>query len=395
MIICVNGSEEMKRNETAMAGQLWIQGDRKMTAVNPPFDGMANMKEAAILSAVAEAVAWKNEALEDEDPPRKGQRVVIYPKDLVQLDAVLSTGDPNVNPESGHPIAYQKILEHAHTFENPPISVKEDAASIAADPKMSEMVPIWMCTAERIATGNRRRVPEDGPDTWNSDDEAEKDVEPDVEHGAYTAEMDPKLGPKTISAQEAARQRAVANALKASLASTSGTTSTADGSSDFRNSIVSSRVSSPQATRQSTPVHSEDEDEMTEDQKRAVAHAKKCSAKNVPRCSSAPCTRPPPKSAPAKEPQGYGTPASRSRAEAGPSQKVPEPPKAAAPQRAPLAKTKSKGDVGQESPGTKVPAHDPHPNATKLHASRAGGLRPGGGLGPTDMCVDLFNPSKT
>jgi hypothetical protein len=97
MIICVNGSEEMKRNETAMAGQLWIQGDRKMTAANPPFPRMANTKEAAILSAIAEAVAWKNEALEPEDPPRKGQRVVIYLKDLVQLDAVLSSGDPNVD----------------------------------------------------------------------------------------------------------------------------------------------------------------------------------------------------------------------------------------------------------------------------------------------------------
>jgi hypothetical protein len=83
-----------------------------MTASNPPFDGMANTKETAILSAVAEAVAWKNEALEPEDPPRKGQRVVIYPKDLVQLDAVLSTGDPNVDSESGHPIAYERILAH-------------------------------------------------------------------------------------------------------------------------------------------------------------------------------------------------------------------------------------------------------------------------------------------
>jgi hypothetical protein len=70
-------------------------------------------KEAAILSAVAEAVAWKNEALEPEDPPREGQGVVIYPKDLVQLDTVLSTGDPNVDSESGHPIAYERILAHA------------------------------------------------------------------------------------------------------------------------------------------------------------------------------------------------------------------------------------------------------------------------------------------
>jgi hypothetical protein len=190
-----------------------IQGDRKMTASNPPFDGMANTKEAAILSAVAEAVAWKNEALEPEDPPRKSQRVVIYPKDLVQLDAVLSTGNPNVDPESGHPIAYERTLAHAQTFENPPIFIKADADQITSDPKMAELVPSWMCTAERIATGNRRRVPEDGPDTWNSNDEATE------EKGAYTAEMDPKLGPKTLSAHKAARQLAAANALKLSQSS--------------------------------------------------------------------------------------------------------------------------------------------------------------------------------
>jgi hypothetical protein len=112
-----------------------------------------------------------------------------------------------------------------------------------------------MCLAERIATGNRRRVPEDGPDTWNSDDEANEDVEADKETGMYTAEMDPTLGPKTLSAQEAARQRAVANALKRSQSS-GFTTSTSDDSSDFGNSIVSS----PQTSRQPTPVHSEDED---------------------------------------------------------------------------------------------------------------------------------------
>jgi hypothetical protein len=392
MIICVNGSEEMKRNETAMAGRLWIQGDRKMTAANPPFDGMANTKEAAILSAVAEAVAWKNEALEAEDPPRKGQRVVIYPKDLVQLDAVLSTGDPNVDPESRHPIGYERILAHAQTFETPPIFIKADAERITSDPKLSELVPNWMCTDERIATGNRRRVPEDGPDTWYSDDEAKEDVLPDVEKGAYTAEMDPKLGPKKLSAHEAAQQRAAANALKSSRSGF--TTSNSEVSSDFGYSIVSSQVSSPQPSRQptpaSTPVNSDDDEGMTEDLKRVVAHAKKCSAHNVPRCTSAPGTKPPPKKSVPQEPQGNGTPASRLRAEAGPSQMVPEPPKAAAPQRAPALKSKSKGDIGQESPGTKVPAHDSHPMA-----SRAGGLRSGGGIGPTDTCVDLFNPSKT
>jgi hypothetical protein len=82
MIICVNGSEEMKRNETAMAGQLWIQGDRKMAAANPPFEGMANTKESAILSAVAEAVAWKNEALEPEDPLEKANGLLFTRRTL-------------------------------------------------------------------------------------------------------------------------------------------------------------------------------------------------------------------------------------------------------------------------------------------------------------------------
>jgi hypothetical protein len=105
LIICVNGSEEMKRNETAIGGQLWIQGDRQMTASNVVLEGMANTREAAILTAAVEAVAWKH-CLEPDEGPRKGQRVVIYPKEITQLQEVLNTGDPNVDSEDGHPIAY-------------------------------------------------------------------------------------------------------------------------------------------------------------------------------------------------------------------------------------------------------------------------------------------------
>jgi hypothetical protein len=225
----------------------------------------------------------------------------------------LSTGDPDVDSESGHPIAYQRILEHAQTFEIPPIFIKEDAVSITNDPKMSESVPSWMCIAERIATGSRKRVPKDGPDTWNSDDEAKTDIEADVEKGMYTAEMDPKFGPKTITAQEAARQCAAANALKASLGTTSAsgfTTSTSDVSSDFGNSIISSRVSSPQQSQQVTPSNSDDDDGTPEDQKEQARHAKKVS---VPRCTSAPGARLPQK----RSGSGVdGDPAARLRAAA-------------------------------------------------------------------------------
>jgi hypothetical protein len=78
----------------------------------------------------------------------------------------------------------------------------------------------------------------------------------------------------------------MANAWK--LAQSAGfSASTSSISSDFGNSITSSRTSSPQPTRQGTPVNSDDE-EMTEDQKRAARHGKKCAAKTIPRCPSAP-----------------------------------------------------------------------------------------------------------
>jgi hypothetical protein len=58
LVICVNGSEEMKRNETAIGGQLWMQGDRRITASNMVLEGMANTREEAIPSAGVEAVTW-------------------------------------------------------------------------------------------------------------------------------------------------------------------------------------------------------------------------------------------------------------------------------------------------------------------------------------------------
>jgi hypothetical protein len=301
---------------------------------------------------------------------------------------------------------------------------------IVSDPVKAEAVPKWMCIAEQIATGSRPRVLEDGSDTIHSDDEAKKDVEPDVELNTYAAGADPKLGPTKLSQHEVARQRAVAQALKAQASGSQSSCSESDNpngfdmrwshsrqtfvknaakdlsDSDIGNSIIPSPVSSPEPTRQPTPLTSptnSDDEGMSEDQRRLAENAQKRASKGArkqqpqpPRCTSAPGTRAPPKSVPAKEPHGVGNPAFRSRAEAGPSQRVPEPPKAADSPRAPADKSKNIG-MGQESPGTKVPAHDPHPNATRLsrRASGAGSLRPGGRLGPTDTCVDLFNPSKT
>jgi hypothetical protein len=213
VVICVNGSEPMKRGEEAVGGQLWMQGDRRMTVSNSVLDGMENTKEAAILSAAAEAVAWRNAALEGHDP-RKGQRVVIYPKELTGLHEDLTSGNPNIDEQDGHPIAYAQIIQESQKYERPPLFLRVDADQITEDPVWAEKVPEWLCIAERVATGGRKRVLENGPDTWNSDDEAEEDIEADEEENMYTAEMDPKLGPKVLSQSEAARQRATGKALK-------------------------------------------------------------------------------------------------------------------------------------------------------------------------------------
>jgi hypothetical protein len=70
-------------------------------------------------------------------------------------------------------------------------------------------------------------------------------------------------------------------------------------------------------------------------------------------------------------------------------------PKAEAPPRAPADQPKGAKAPpprkGQESPETKVSK----PVPKKKPASRAGGLRPGGGSGQTDTCVANGHPSKT
>jgi hypothetical protein len=53
--VCINSTQEMK-DEQAIAGQLWIQGNRHMTASNTVPEGMANTSESALLAAAGEAI---------------------------------------------------------------------------------------------------------------------------------------------------------------------------------------------------------------------------------------------------------------------------------------------------------------------------------------------------
>jgi hypothetical protein len=196
----------MMRNEVAIAGQLWIQGDRRMTVSNGVKDGMANTKESAVITAASEAVTWR--PVQDSEGSRKGQRVIIYPKDLPQLEAVLSSGDPNIDSSDGHPIAYEAILRASQDYEHPPIFLKEDSDHVVNDEVLSGKVQGWMAISQQVATGSHRRVLEDGIDVWNSSDEDDEKMKPDELTGMYTAEMDPKKGPQLLSQHQVALQKA-------------------------------------------------------------------------------------------------------------------------------------------------------------------------------------------
>jgi hypothetical protein len=177
-----------------------------MTAYNHVLEWMANSRESAILSAAVEAVTWKHAS--ELDGPRQGQRVVIYPKELSQLDTVLNTGDPNIDSEDGHQIAYTAILQAVQSFEKPPVVLREDHEQITRDKVWSEEVPRWMNTASKVATGNRRRVLENGPDTMHTEDEdALEDVRPDEEVGMYapgcTSLEQAEMTPAQVAAQKA------------------------------------------------------------------------------------------------------------------------------------------------------------------------------------------------
>jgi hypothetical protein len=100
----------MKRHEQTIGGQLWIQGSRRMTAMNSILDGMSNDRTAEALSGVVEAIEWKH-CLEQSDPETfKGpsQRAIVYPASLTSLKAVLESGDASIDAE--HSIAYERIL---------------------------------------------------------------------------------------------------------------------------------------------------------------------------------------------------------------------------------------------------------------------------------------------
>jgi hypothetical protein len=75
---------------------------------------------------------------------------------------------------------------------------------VSFGPHLAANVPEWLDKSRQVATGNLRRVLEDGLDVMSSGDEDDPKMKPDELTGVYTAEMDPKAGPRVLTQSQAA-----------------------------------------------------------------------------------------------------------------------------------------------------------------------------------------------
>jgi hypothetical protein len=144
---------------------------------------MENDSSAALLTAVVEAVELRH-LIELPDCKRPGQSVIIYPPELDRLQAVLSSERCAGDMADGQEEAFERIVLARESFEHPPIFFSTDQEELKhhVDPsKIDE----WMRTASQGATGNRRQVPENGPDVTNSESDSDNEQHGDVIMNGY------------------------------------------------------------------------------------------------------------------------------------------------------------------------------------------------------------------
>jgi hypothetical protein len=184
IIICVNSGSSFKRHEQHTGGQLWMQADLKMTAMNIPFPGTTNDSESACLAGVAEAVEWAH-VLEDGLPKRPTQRVVIYPPTMTEFSRVLAGDTSNI--AEGHQIACPRISNASFKYEAPPAFYSADSQDFGGiDPAK---VRLWMHTAAQVSIGGRSTVLEDGADVCNSESDSDKEDHGEALKGMYSEDV--------------------------------------------------------------------------------------------------------------------------------------------------------------------------------------------------------------
>jgi hypothetical protein len=119
VVVCVNVDHTMCGNQP-VAGQLWKQRNREMTATNKPLERMDDGNESVALSAILEALSWRYalEMTSDPNYQRCGQRIIVYPKLLSKLEIVVTTGNVGYDLSGGHDVAYERIMEESNGWRD-------------------------------------------------------------------------------------------------------------------------------------------------------------------------------------------------------------------------------------------------------------------------------------
>jgi hypothetical protein len=251
--VCVNDGASM-RGSQPIGGQYWRQGNLQMAATNQVCYEADSSRESVALSAVCDAIAWRH-ALEinsDLDLLRTQQRVIVYPTILKGMMRILESGDCRTDPDGGRESIYPKIAEEFHTYAYPPVLLCEDSPATKEWPGLSEHVAEWMKVAELIAVGSFRQVKEDGRDVMSSESDSENS-----DHGEqwedrerFTSEMIGEDGKRIMCPVKLSRHQVAVQ-------------------------MAQHKDATTKVTPVTTPVNSDDEEEMTEDQKRYLASAKR------------------------------------------------------------------------------------------------------------------------
>jgi hypothetical protein len=373
----------------------------------------------SILSAAAEAVAWKHpiEAVSPEGK-RLSPRMIFYPRDMPPIAEELEEFMKNPSDlEDGKHIAYSKILEKAVEFDDVPKFYREDSEMVQETPILAPTVPHMLNTAAQVSVGSRDFVLENGPDVFNSSHEdSPQDERGDELTGIYTNGL---KAPVILSQSEVARQRAAAEGLKRSgwgkwiNSDTPDSTST---TSDFTHSAPSSpaqtrcasrfddpdvlkshfipRARTPTGEAPSKPTvstavsMSPPQTEMNRRQK-FLSDSSGASGDELPPPGVLLSSKavPPPAASPVS-PSGISGPSDPSSPRRGKGKAAARPKVAAGPDPQEPAK-----GAGKKATVRSADQEATHPMQTR--ASRARGLRGVGGSGKKDTCGANGTPSKT
>jgi hypothetical protein len=140
-------------------------------------EGLDSSRESVALFGIYDALSWRREMEISMGPNyrRLGQRIIVYPKFLDMLGMVSATENVGLDMEGNRDIVYENILEQRATWQPHvcPILIRTDNPHLSSWPALLEHCNEWMEDAKRVAVAGYRQVLEDGPETCNSESDAE------------------------------------------------------------------------------------------------------------------------------------------------------------------------------------------------------------------------------